>query len=72
MENYQQIKIDLDDFRLLVEQSELWVYKKKSGGKKEKKKNENDKEGGDGTENSVSIFSFLPVLIYAAKKLTSP
>ena len=37
VENYKQIKKDLDDFRLLVEKSELWVYKSKSGGKKEKK-----------------------------------
>ena len=28
--------------RLLVEKSELWVFKKKSDGKKEKAKNEDD------------------------------
>lgn len=27
IQNYQQIKTDLDDLRLLVEKSELWVYK---------------------------------------------
>ena len=39
VENYKQIKSDLDELRLLVEKSELWVYKKKSseGGGKEKK-----------------------------------
>lgn len=29
MENYKQIKSDLDELRLLVEKSELWVYKSK-------------------------------------------
>ena len=27
MKSYKQIKDDLDDLRLLVEKSELWVYK---------------------------------------------
>ena len=27
VENYKQIKSDLDELRLLVEKSELWVYK---------------------------------------------
>ena len=37
VDNYKQIKKDLDDLRLLVEKSELWVYKSKTssdGGKK--------------------------------------
>lgn len=29
VENYKQIKADLDQFRLIVEKSELWVYKPK-------------------------------------------
>lgn len=29
VENYKQIKADLDEFRLIVEKSELWVYKAK-------------------------------------------
>ena len=39
VKSYKQIKDDLDDLRLLVEKSELWVYKavkqedKKVGGK---------------------------------------
>ena len=49
MENYKQIKADLDELRLLVEKSELWVYKAKSGeGKKDKKK----KEDGDKVSNN--------------------
>lgn len=33
IENYKQIKRDLDQLRLFVEKSELWVYKKgKDGG----------------------------------------
>jgi hypothetical protein len=42
VENYKQIKADLDELRLLVEKSELWVYKAKSsdedGGEKKKEK----------------------------------
>lgn len=30
VENYKQIKTDLDQFRLIVEKSELWVYKSKT------------------------------------------
>ena len=30
VENYKQIKCDLDELRLLVEKSELWVYKGRS------------------------------------------
>ena len=44
MENYKQIKTDLDDLRLLVEKSELWVYKAKSDSGKKKKK---DKDSPD-------------------------
>ena len=44
MENYKQIKSDLDDLRLVVEKSELWVYKAKTEDKKkDKKKKEGDK-----------------------------
>ena len=47
VENYKQIKADLDELRLLVEKSELWVYKAKvsEGGKKDKKKKDGDGEG---------------------------
>ncbi|XP_074645592.1 inositol 1,4,5-trisphosphate receptor-like [Tubulanus polymorphus] len=56
VENYKQIKTDLDDLRLLVEKSELWVFKSKSGAeggggskkkKKEGKSDDKDKEKGD-------------------------
>jgi len=38
VESYKQIKFDLDELRLLVEKSELWVYKSKAQGKADKKK----------------------------------
>ena len=47
MENYKQIKSDLDELRLLVEKSELWVYKGKNGGKKEKKEKKKKPAKGD-------------------------
>ncbi len=34
MKSYKQIKDDLDGLRLLVEKSELWVYKSKSAEEK--------------------------------------
>ncbi|XP_022242608.1 inositol 1,4,5-trisphosphate receptor type 1-like [Limulus polyphemus] len=50
VENYKQIKTDLDNLRLLVEKSELWVYKDKTDdGGKQKKKTE-DEGDGDGDE----------------------
>eukprot|EP00058_Branchiostoma_floridae_P014304 XP_002599792.1 hypothetical protein BRAFLDRAFT_70263 [Branchiostoma floridae] len=53
VENYKQIKADLDELRLLVEKSELWVYKSKSeGGKKEKK--ESSTGDGDGDKKKKS------------------
>ena len=39
MKSYKQIKDDLDGLRLLVEKSELWVFKSKS-----------ENSGGGGTE----------------------
>ncbi|BFZ08220.1 hypothetical protein BsWGS_11262 [Bradybaena similaris] len=54
VENYRQIKSDLDKLRLLVEKSELWVYKGKHGedAPKKKKKKAADEEGKDGKESS--------------------
>lgn len=50
VENYKQIKTDLDELRLLVEKSELWVYKSKKdlvaaspSGKEKKKEKKKDK-----------------------------
>ncbi|KAL3853775.1 hypothetical protein ACJMK2_017288 [Sinanodonta woodiana] len=47
VENYKQIKADLDELRNLVEKSELWVYKDKKGEEPKKKKK---KHGGDGDD----------------------
>ncbi|UYV64395.1 K02A2.6-like [Cordylochernes scorpioides] len=51
VDNYKQIRMDLDELRLLVEKSELWVYKPKShldeGAKKRKI--------GDDGESSTSL-----------------
>ena len=54
IENYKQIKQDLDQLRLLVEKSELWVFKSKSGGKSDKKKKSKSdlKKGTDKDVNS--------------------
>ena len=38
VENYKQIKSDLDELRNLVEKSELWVFKDKKGDEPKKKK----------------------------------
>jgi len=38
VENYTQIKTDLDELRNLVEKSELWVYKQKKGEETKKSK----------------------------------
>lgn len=53
VENYKQIKRDLDELRLLVEKSELWVYKAKPPeGKKKKKKDKDDKDDKDSNKDS--------------------
>ena len=46
VENYKQIKADLDELRLLVEKSELWVYKAKPDEGKDKKKKKKPEEEG--------------------------
>lgn len=50
VENYRQIKADLDELRLLVEKSELWVYKSKYTEGKSKKKKSSAATGEDGDE----------------------
>jgi len=52
VEIYKQIKLDLDELRLLVEKSELWVYKSKGEGSAEKKK-------ADGTEESAEVIALI-------------
>lgn len=42
VENYKQIKADLDELRNLVEKSELWVYKIKQEDSKKKHKSEGE------------------------------
>lgn len=56
--NYNKIKTDLDKLRLLVEQSELWVYKKKEsankdGDQKSKSADSNDKAASKTAKASV-------------------
>ena len=47
VENYKQIKKDLDDLRLLVEKSELWVYKDKACEAVESEKKKGDDNNND-------------------------
>lgn len=54
VENYKQIKSDLDELRLLVEKSELWVYKKKSDLDMDKA---TEKSGGKGKNSSKNKSS---------------
>lgn len=49
VENYKQIKQDLDRLRLLVEKSELWVYKSKSEGSKKDDGDDDDSERVSGS-----------------------
>jgi hypothetical protein len=64
VENYKQIKSDLDQFRLLVEKSELWVYKSKSmdeDGSVSKTKSIKGSDGDaddDSKKNVSNIFNF--------------
>ena len=67
VENYKMIKADLDDLRLMVEKSELWVYKAKAEDKPEKKK----KDGGDKvSSNSETNLCFH--VIFGDIKLNVP
>ena len=66
VENYKMIKADLDDLRLMVEKSELWVYKAKAEDKPEKKK----KDGGDKVSNSETSLCFD--VIFGDIKLNVP
>ncbi|KAK3103047.1 hypothetical protein FSP39_016030 [Pinctada imbricata] len=47
VDNYKQIKADLDELRNLVEKSELWVYKVKQDDNKRKSTSTDDKENKD-------------------------
>lgn len=51
--SYKQIKEDLDGLRLLVEKSELWVYKAKSAD--DKSKPEAGKEDEDEAQDAAAV-----------------
>lgn len=60
VENYKQIKVDLDKLRNLVEKSELWVYKaradditKKKGDDDADQDHDNDKKTSEGKEGKA-------------------
>lgn len=61
VENYKQIKADLDNLRLLVEKSELWVSKEK-GDKKKKKEAEGEENHKDDDEVISYCVSMLVLL----------
>lgn len=50
--NYNKIKADLDKLRLLVEQSELWVYKRKESVNKDGDQKSKDADSSDKAANS--------------------
>ena len=51
VKSYKQIKDDLDGLRLLVEKSELWVYKSKNADEKGDKDKDEDEGQGQGQSN---------------------
>lgn len=50
VDNYKQIKTDLDALRLLVEKSELWVYKSKYDAKSTDGEKSKSKGKGKGSK----------------------
>ena len=66
VENYKQIKADLDDMRLLVEKSELWVYKDKLSDIEEKLKS-----SGSGVGNSQNDFAGSSTGVSSGNKTTT-
>eukprot|EP00061_Rhincodon_typus_P017323 g45969.t1 len=59
VENYKQIKADLDQLRLLVEKSELWVYKGHA--------HDEVMEGGESSTSSSELKKKKEVLIRLSK-----
>jgi hypothetical protein len=53
--NYNKIKTDLDKLRLLVEQSELWVYKKKDSHKESGEETTSSTKKQDSTAQDQSL-----------------
>jgi len=63
VENYKQIKADLDVLRLLVEKSELWVFKKKGDSRKERSKDEEDESAAPAAKPSLEVCFTLFVIV---------
>lgn len=60
VDNYKQIKADLDNLRNLVEKSELWVYKVKQSDQPKKKKK--TPPGGGGDEGKVRVEACISII----------
>lgn len=58
VDNYRNIKRDLDLLRTMVEKSELWVIKKSSSGKDDGKKDKKDKKDKEKKEPKEVIMVF--------------
>ena len=54
VENYKQIKTDLDELRNLVEKSELWVYKVKHDDSKKKHKSSTEDKVRDAGSSTMT------------------
>lgn len=52
--NYNKIKTDLDKLRLLVEQSELWIFKKKENHKESSDENPNTSNSQTSAQSNTS------------------
>lgn len=64
MENYRQIKADLDALRLLVEKSELWVYKNKLVMDKKRKDTNNNNQDEKVIHEEIFINIWLTHSVY--------
>lgn len=66
VENYKQIKSDLDELRLLVEKSELWVSKEKVEKKKKK-----DASGNGTVKEEVMQHGWTIVIVITPSNISS-
>lgn len=66
VENYKQIKSDLDELRLLVEKSELWVSKEKVEKKKKK-----DASGNGTVKEEVMQHGLTIVIVITPSNISS-
>ena len=53
--NYNKIKTDLDKLRLLVEQSELWIYKKKENLKENHTSHDDSLTSANTTNSELNV-----------------